>query len=214
LTIAELMRWVADREQIDRDALRLIAMDGWTRSMSWADTGLPWVLPSPNMPTLETAQVYPGACLIEGTTLSEGRGTTRPFEIWGAPGLDVRPLMDLDLHGATLRPVEFTPTFHKFVGRACAGVQVHVTDPRVFRPYHSYLRLLAAVLPTLPARSRWRAEAYEFVSDRPAIDLLTGGPEFRKAIDEGSSLDALFAEEARGAAAFDEERRTAWLYEK
>jgi uncharacterized protein YbbC (DUF1343 family) len=182
--------------------------------MEWNDTGLPWVMPSPNMPTLETALVYPGGCLVEGTRLSEGRGTTRPFELWGAPGLDVGPLLELDLHGVTLRPVEFTPTFQKHAGRGCAGVQVHVTDAWVFRPYEAYLRMLAAVVPSLPAEERWRTEVYEFVSDRPAIDLLTGGPEFRTTVDEGASLDDVLAEEARGAAKFDDERRVAWLYEK
>ena len=214
LTIAELMCWVCDHEHIDRGALHLVSMDGWTRSMEWNDTGLPWVMPSPNMPTLETASVYPGGCLVEGTRLSEGRGTTRPFELWGAPGLDVGPLLELDLHGVTLRPVEFTPTFQKHAGRGCAGVQVHVTDAWVFRPYETYLRMLAAVVPSLPAEERWRTEVYEFVSDRPAIDLLTGGPEFRTAVDEGASLDDVLAEEARGAAKFDDERRVAWLYEK
>ncbi|MGB8331275.1 MAG: DUF1343 domain-containing protein [Polyangiales bacterium] len=214
LTIGELMCWVAAREQIDPEALSVVRMNGWTRSMRWSDTGLPWVLPSPNMPTLDTASVYPGGCLIEGTKLSEGRGTTRPFEIWGAPGLDIRPLLALDLRGVTLRPVEFTPTFHKFAGRSCAGVQVHVTDPLVFRPYETYLRLLAAALPALSAGDRWRTETYEFVSDRPAIDLLTGGPEFRAAIDANAELDDILVEEARGAASFDEERRAAWLYEK
>ena len=214
LTIAELMQWVCEREHIDRDVLHVVTMDGWTRSMQWKDTGLPWVMPSPNMPTVETALVYPGGCLLEGTKLSEGRGTTRPFELWGAPGLDVSPLLELDLHGVTLRPVELTPTFQKHAGQSCSGVQVHVTDPWVFRPYEAYLRMLAAVLPSLPAKERWRTEEYEFVSDRPAIDLLTGGPEFRTAVDEGASLDELYAEEARGAAQFDGERRQAWLYEK
>jgi uncharacterized protein YbbC (DUF1343 family) len=214
LTIAELMQWVCDREHIDRDVLRVVSMDGWTRSMEWKDTGLSWVMPSPNMPTLDTAVVYPGGCLVEGTRLSEGRGTTRPFELWGAPGLDVGPLLELDLHGVTLRPVEFTPTFQKHAGRSCSGVQVHVTDPWVFRPYETCLRMLAAVLPSLPVEERWRTEVYEFVSDRPAIDLLTGGSEFRAAVDEGASLDDVLAEEARGAAKFDDERRAAWLYEK
>jgi uncharacterized protein YbbC (DUF1343 family) len=214
LTIAELMQLVCEREHIDRDALQVVTMDGWTRSMQWQDTGLPWVMPSPNMPTVDTALVYPGGCLVEGTKLSEGRGTTRPFELWGAPGLDVGPLLELDLHGATLRPVEFTPTFQKHAGRSCSGVQVHVTDPWVFRPYEAYLRMLAAMLPSLPAEERWRTEEYEFVSDRPAIDLLTGGPEFRTAVEEGAALDDVFAEEARGAAKFDGERRQAWLYEK
>jgi uncharacterized protein YbbC (DUF1343 family) len=213
-TIAELVQWVCDRENIDRDFLHVVSMKGWTRSMEWRDTGLPWVMPSPNMPTLDTAVVYPGGCLVEGTRLSEGRGTTRPFELWGAPDVDVGPLLALDLHGVTLRPVEFTPTFQKHAGRSCVGVQVHVTDPWVFRPYETYLRMLAAVLPQLPVEERWRTEVYEFVSDRPAIDLLTGGPEFRTAVDEGSPLDSVLAEEARGAAKFDDERRAVWLYEK
>lgn len=214
LTIAELMRWVRERECLDEDVLQIVSMDGWTRSMVWTDTGLPWVMPSPNMPTFDTALVYPGGCLIEGTRLSEGRGSTRPFELWGAPGLDIGPLLDLDLHGVTLRPVEVTPTFQKHAGRSCSGVQVHVTDPWVFRPYETYLRMLAAVLPQLPAKERWRTEVYEFVADRPAIDLLTGGPEFRRAVDEAGSLDELLADEARGAARFEDERRVAWLYEK
>ncbi len=213
-TIAELLLWVCERERIDPSVLQIVPMDGWTRAMEWKDTGLPWLMPSPNMPTFDTALVYPGGCVVEGTTLSEGRGTTRPFELWGAPGLDVGPLLDLDLHGATLRPVEFTPTFQKHAGRTCAGVQVHVTDPWVFRPYESYLRMLAAALPQLPDASRWRTEVYEFVSDRPAIDLLTGGPEFRTAVDRGASLDEVLADEARGAAKFDNARRSAWLYEK
>lgn len=214
LTIAELMRWVCEHERIDQNVLSLVPMEGWTRSMEWKDTGLPWLMPSPNMPTFDTALVYPGGCLVEGTRLSEGRGTTRPFELWGGPGLDVGPLLDLDLHGVTLRPVEFTPTFQKHAGRSCSGVQVHVTDPWVFRPYETYLRMLAAALPQLAAGDRWRTEVYEFVSDRPAIDLLTGGPEFRKAVDRGASLDEVLAQESRAAAQFDDERRSAWLYEK
>ncbi|MFW2389646.1 MAG: exo-beta-N-acetylmuramidase NamZ domain-containing protein [Polyangiales bacterium] len=214
LSIAELMGWVREREGIDEDVLQVVPMQGWTRAMSWNETGLPWVMPSPNMPTLDTAAVYPGGCLVEGTLLSEGRGTTRPFEIWGAPDLDVGPLLDLDLHGVTLRPVELTPTFQKHAGRSCSGVQVHITDPWVFRPYETYLRMLAAVLPQLPPEARWRTEEYEFVTDRPAIDLLTGGPEFRLAVDQGAPIDDLLANEARGAAKFDDERRDAWLYEK
>ena len=214
LTIAELMQWVCDHDQLDREALHIVPMDGWQRGMTFGETGLPWVMPSPNMPTLDTAVVYPGGCLIEGTTLSEGRGTTRPFELWGAPGLDISPLLALDLHGVALRPVELVPTFQKHAGVACAGVQVHVTDPWVFRPYEAYIRMLAAALPSLPPGSRWRTEEYEFVSDRPAIDLLTGGPELRTAIDEAAPVDELLAREARGAAEFDGQRRAAWLYEK
>ncbi len=214
LTIAELMGWVCDRERIDRDVLQVVELDGWARAMEWRDTGLPWVMPSPNMPTLDTAQVYPGGCLVEGTKLSEGRGTTRPFELWGAPDLDVSSLLALDLHGVSLRPVEFTPTFQKHAGRVCSGVQLHVTDPWVFRPYDAYLRMLAAVLPSVALEARWRTEVYEYVSDRPAIDLLTGGPEFRNSVDAGASVAEVLAEEARGAARFEDERRSAWIYEK
>ena len=214
LTIAELLQWVCDYDQLDRAGLHIVPMDGWQRAMTYGETGLPWVMPSPNMPTLDTAVVYPGGCLIEGTTLSEGRGTTRPFELWGGPDLDISALLQLELHGATLRPIEFVPTFQKHAGATCTGVQVHVTDAWVFRPYESYIRMLAALLPSLPPDSRWRTEEYEFVSDRPAIDLLTGGSELRAAIDESTPLDAVLAREARGAAEFDGQRRAAWLYEK
>ncbi len=214
LTIAELMRLVCARDHVDPEALHVISMDGWSRSMTWDETELPWVMPSPNMPSLDTAIVYPGGCLIEGTRLSEGRGTTRPFELWGAPGLDVGPLLELDLHGATLRAVELEPTFQKHAGQPCTGVQVHVTDPWVFRPFEAYARMLSAVLPQLAPDARWRTEPYEFVSDRPAIDLLNGGPELREAIDAGDAIDDVLAEHARGAAEFDTERRAFWLYEK
>ena len=214
LTIAELLQWVLEHDGIDRDALRIVPMDGWKRAMTFPETELPWVMPSPNMPTFDTAVVYPGGCLIEGTLLSEGRGTTRPFELWGAPGLDLEPLFELDLHGVSLRPVEFQPTFQKYAGQSCRGVQVHVTDAWVFRPYEAYLRMLGAALPTVDASERWRTEEYEFVTDRPAIDLLTGGPEFREAVDAGATLESILATEARGAAEFDSQRRTAWLYEK
>lgn len=214
LTIGELLAWVLAREGISRDALHVVPMRGWRRSMTWKDTGLPWVLPSPNMPTIDTAVVYPGGCLIEGTRLSEGRGTTRPFEIWGGPDVDARALASLEIRGARLRPIQFTPTFQKHAGHPCCGVQVHVTDPWVFRPYEAYLQLIATALENAPHEARWRTETYEFVSDRPAIDLLTGGPEYREALDGGSPLDQVLALEAEGAARFDDERRHCWLYEK
>lgn len=214
LTIGELLVWVRNLEGLPRESLQVVPMRGWQRTMSWNDTGLPWVMPSPNMPTLDTVAVYPGGCLIEGTMLSEGRGTTKPFELWGAPGLDSSALLALELPGALLRPVEFVPMFQKHAREQCNGVQVHVLDPWVFRPYEAYQRMLAVALGAVAPEQRWRTEAYEFVSDRPAIDLLTGGPEFRAAIDRGSSLDECLAKEARGAAQFDEERRSCWLYEK
>src|SRR6266508_2135729 len=123
-----------------------LVMEGWRRTMSWEDTGLPWVAPSPNMPTPDTARVYPGGCLIEGTNLSEGRGTTRPFELLGAPFLDgrrlARALARRDLPGVTFRAAAFQPAFHKYQGQFCHGVQLHVTDAARFKPFATYLALI------------------------------------------------------------------------
>jgi uncharacterized protein YbbC (DUF1343 family) len=213
MTIGELCRLSCARDRIDPATLSVIGMNGWSRAMSFADTGLPWVLPSPNMPTPETALVYPGGCLIEGTSLSEGRGTTRPFELWGAPELDGHALARaVALEGAVLRPVTFTPSFQKHAGKRCGGVQVHVTDASRFAPYASYVRLLGAVRAQIGPALAWRTEAYEYVTDRPAIDLLTGGPEVRTAIDQGASLDDWARDDAAGAARFAAERAPYLLY--
>jgi uncharacterized protein YbbC (DUF1343 family) len=213
MTIGEIVALVRAREGIDDKALSVIAMRGWWRAMTFPETRLPWVLPSPNMPTYETARVYPGGCLLEGTTASEGRGTTRPFEIFGAPWLDGSALARrVSLRGALLRPLTFTPTFHKHAGSLCGGVQVHVTDERSFSPFAAYLALLDAMKRQVPDRFAWRTEAYEFVGDRPAIDLLAGGPEVREAIDRGAGLDAVLGAEEAGAAAFLEARRPFLAY--
>jgi len=213
MTIGEITGMVRAIEGLDDAALRVVPMRGWTRAMRFADTELPWVLPSPNMPTPETAEVYPGGCLLEGTNVSEGRGCTRPFELWGAPFLDGRALAAaVQAPGATLRPLTFQPTFHKHAGRLCGGVQVHVDDPRALRSYALYLRAIAAVRAQAGDAFRWRTETYEYVSDRPAIDLLTGGPEYRAAVDagDGAALAAVLATENAGAERFAAER-AAWL---
>jgi uncharacterized protein YbbC (DUF1343 family) len=213
MTIGEITLMVRELERLDERALRVVEMRGWTREMLFADTGLPWVLPSPNMPTAETALVYPGGCLLEGTSLSEGRGVTRPFEIWGAPALDGRALADaVRGPGAHLRPLTFQPTFHKHAKQICGGVQVHVTDPRELRSYELYLRAIAKAHELTRETFRWRTETYEYVTDRPAIDLLTGGPEYRAAVDRGeaAALDGVLAAETRGAAQFAADRRR-WL---
>lgn len=153
-----------------------------------------WVLPSPNMPSRETALVYPGMCLLEGTNLSEARGTTRPFEIVGAPWLDADAAAEganaLGLPGVLFRPHVFRPTFHKFAGQDCGGVQLHVTDADAFRPYETGLRLVKLLRDLDPGRFRWRTETYEYRSDVPAIDLLAGTPRYRALVDAGESLDA------------------------
>jgi uncharacterized protein YbbC (DUF1343 family) len=172
--------------------LRVVPMAGWRRGMRFGGTGLPWVAPSPNMPTPSTAEVYPGACLVEGTNLSEARGTTRPFELTGAPWLDgarwTESLRAERLEGCVLRPTTFRPEFQKHAGRSCGGIQVHVTDPDRFRPFETYLALLREARRQDPANFEWRREVYEFESDRLAIDLLLGRMDLRPMIEAGASL--------------------------
>ena len=211
MSLGEILNMVAKIDGIDPALLEVVRMQGYTRAMRFEQTSLPWVAPSPNMPTLDTARVYPGGCLIEGTELSEGRGLTRPFEVWGAPGLDGRALAErCAIDGAVLRATTFTPTFHKHSGEVCGGVQVHVTDVDRFAPYAAYIALLACSKELLGDAFCWRERAYEFVEDIPAIDLLSGGPELREAIDAGVGVDDVLAAEREGAAAFAAARE-AWL---
>jgi uncharacterized protein YbbC (DUF1343 family) len=217
MTIGELCHMVAQQEGLS-DALHVVQLRGYQRQMDFADTGLPWVLPSPNMPTFETALVYPGGCLLEGTNLSEGRGTTRPFEMWGAPFLDAAELARrVQSDGVHLRPLSFSPTFHKHAKQRCFGLQVHVTDRRRVRSYGLYLRLIAEAARLSGGSFAWRTTPYEFVHDRPAIDLLTGGPEFRTLADaaissDSSALDAWLAQDEQAAQAFANQRRPFLLY--
>ncbi len=219
LTVGELARLFRDEERLDV-ALEVIPCDGWRRSMLWRDTGLPWVTPSPNMPTPETALVYPGGCLIEGTNLSEGRGTTHPFELWGAPWLDPHALADRlaaspFAAGALLRPAAFTPMFHKHAGQFCLGVQPHVVDPDAFRPAALYAALLLCAREQNPTSFAWRAEAYEFVTDPIAIDLLFGSSRERMLIESADlpGLAAVVANDwAREENAFRERRAPYLLY--
>jgi uncharacterized protein YbbC (DUF1343 family) len=230
LTIGEVARlclagmpWGGARfsRPIDGD-LTVVSMRGWRRAMSFAETGLPWVMPSPNMPTAETALVYPGQCLFEATNLSEGRGTTRPFEIVGAPFLDGyawAEALDAEtgpgrpLEGVRFRPLSFRPTFHKFAGRSCGGVQLHVTEPSSFRPYLTGIALLATARRQAPADFRWRTEPYEFVSDRLAIDLLCGDAAIRNAIERNAGLEEIAHSMAGFEREFAEHRRPVLLDE-
>jgi uncharacterized protein YbbC (DUF1343 family) len=213
MTAGEIARWRHGAERLDGE-LAVIAMRGWARDMWFEHTGLPWVLPSPNMPTIDTALVYPGMCLVEGTKLSEARGTTRPFELSGAPQLDgtqlARDLAAMQLPGVRFRPVVYTPTFHKHAFEACGGVQLHVTSSEQFRPVRTGVAFLAACRRQGPVP--WRAKAYEFVDRIPAIDLLAGGPWLREGIDAGASLEDLTARWPRDEGAFLEERAGYVLY--
>ncbi|MGH6952872.1 MAG: exo-beta-N-acetylmuramidase NamZ family protein, partial [Alphaproteobacteria bacterium] len=215
MTIGELAGYLNDTHGLGCD-LTVVPMLGWRRAMRWEDTGLPWVAPSPNMPTPDTARVYPGGCLVEGTNLSEGRGTTRPFEWIGAPFLDgarlEKALTRRQLPGVRFRAMGFEPAFHKWKSERCAGVQVHVTDPDRFQPVATYVALLAEARRQAPRRFRWRKPPYEFERRKLPIDLLGGGPSIRRAIERGAPLARLEASWRRGLARFARARRPFLLY--
>ncbi len=176
----------------------------------------PWVLPSPNMPARATALVYPGGCLVEGTNLSEGRGTTRPFEIVGAPWLDPESAAEaanaLGLPGVVFRPHAFRPTFQKHAGKMCGGVQLHAVDANAFRPFETGLRLVKALRDLDPRSFRWRTERYEYRDDVPAVDLLAGTAEYRRLVDAGEPLDGWIASFAGDVARFAPARARAFVY--
>ena len=192
LTLGEIVAWRAEVEKIPGELLQVVPVAGLTREEHASAWDRPFVMPSPNMPAYETALVYPGGCLIEGTNLSEGRGTTRPFEIVGAPWIDgVRLAADLHeqkLAGMRARPLTFQPTFHKHAGKVCGGVHVHVTDAARFRPYATYVALVACAQRQDPTRFAFRTEAYEFRDDVPAFDLLTGDEGVRGRILRGDAV--------------------------
>jgi len=192
MTVGELARLFQAELAIDLD-LTVVPCRGWKRSMLWPETGRHWVLPSPNMPTPETAMVYPGGCLIEGTNLSEGRGTTRPFELWGAPWLDGDGLAEPGpwSDGVLPRPCAFRPTFHKRAGATCFGVQPHVDDPSTFAPVWFYTVMLAQSRLQRPDLFAWRRDPYEFVVDPIAIDLLYGSDRERLLLETGPSMEDL-----------------------
>ncbi len=196
--------------------LVVVPMSGWRRPMHFEDTRLPWVQPSPNMPTVDTAFVYPGGCLVEGTNLSEGRGTTRPFELVGAPWLDPwRLAADLEresVAGARFRPAFFTPTFQKHAGTVCGGVQVHVTDRDRFPAHAAYLLLLHHARRQAPDLFAWRQPPYEYETVKPPIDVLCGTDRVRRTLDRGRSPRALARTWQRDEAAFRRRRRRYLLY--
>jgi uncharacterized protein YbbC (DUF1343 family) len=215
MTIGELARMYRTERQIAGE-LRVVPCEGWQREMDFSRTRLPWVLPSPNMPTLETSFVYPGQCLIEGTNLSEGRGTTRPFELVGAPWIDARSLAgrlaDENWPGVVFRPAWFRPTFHKFAGQACGGVQLHVSDREAFQPVRTGLAVLAALRHLAGEHFAWRTEPYEFVADRPAIDLLFGSDREQRGLEAGRTVQEMIHEWKSEEEAFRRRRQPYLLY--
>ena len=215
-TLGELARRFVLEEGIRCD-LTVAPMRGWRRAMLWEDTGLPWVPPSPNMPTPDTARVYPGGCLIEGTNLSEGRGTTRPFEWVGAPYLDghryAEALDAMSLPGVRFRPARFTPTFHKWAGEVCGGVQIHVTDRRRFRPFRTGVAAIAVARRLAPAEFRWKEPPYEFEHARLPIDILFGTDRIRTQIEGGTDLPVIEATWRTALPLYTRRRRAFMIYD-
>jgi len=218
MTMGEMGVYFRDRLGI-KAALDVVRCEGWRRD-DWFDaTGLPWVYPSPNMPTLETATLYPGMCLIEGTNLSEGRGTTRPFHLVGAPWLDAARFTalcragaaDAGLQGVAFRAATFEPRFQKFSGQVCHGVEITVTDRYALESLLLGLVVLEAGLRAAPEHFRWRTETYEFVNDPIAIDLLCGSSEARVALESRIPPRELVRGWEAGRKAWDEEHRQACL---
>jgi uncharacterized protein YbbC (DUF1343 family) len=227
LTLGELAGWFVRTLRLDLEC-EVIAMDGWAPAAApgfgWPLGARTWVNPSPNAANLSMARAYPGTVMLEGTTLSEGRGTTRPLELFGAPDLDPRRLLETMaglapewMAGCRLRPCWFEPTFHKHAGQLCAGVQVHVEDASYVHDRFHPWRLLALAFKALrtlrPDYPLWRDFPYEYEHDRPAIDLINGGPLLRQWVDDPAATPAdLEALAAADEAAWRDEREAVLLY--
>jgi uncharacterized protein YbbC (DUF1343 family) len=215
LTIGELARLFNDHFGLNA-AVDVVPMEGWRRSMYFDETGLPWVLPSPNIPTLETAVVYPGAVLFEGTLVSEGRGTTRPFEMIGAPWIEAERFADAlnqrQLPGTVFRPIVFEPTFHKHAHVPCDGCQIHVTDRSAFLPIRVAVEMLAEFHREAPDEGLWRDPPYEYEHVKPPIDILYGSDQLRHQIDAGADAAAIVKEWPREEDGFRRLREKHLLY--
>jgi uncharacterized protein YbbC (DUF1343 family) len=214
MTIGEISLYLKDRFYPSLD-LEIIKMEGWKRRLWFNETGLPWVMPSPNMPTLDTATVYPGMCLLEGTNLSEGRGTTKPFEIFGAPFIEperlVSRLKELKLRGVFFRPLYFEPTFHKYRAQLLGGAQIHVTDRRSFKPFLTGVAILKTVKELYPEEFQWRRPPYEYETEKLPIDILSGSTMLRQFIEEARTLEEMEDWWRRSALQFNRNIRKRYL---
>ncbi|MFH1351066.1 MAG: DUF1343 domain-containing protein [Pseudomonadota bacterium] len=191
LTMAEMAQIFNDEFKLGAD-LDVLPMKGWHRHMLWQDTGLRWIMPSPNMPLPETAQVYPGQVIWEGTNLSEGRGTCRPFEIFGAPYLNIKWTkqgVDLEaMRGCTLQEISFRPTFHKWEGDLCRGFMIHILDPHTYRPLSTTLAFLKAIIERHGGQFQWRNPPYEYEYEKMPVDLILGNGSLRMELEKGLDL--------------------------
>lgn len=215
MTFGELALYINSEYKIGAD-LQVIAMEGWKPEMLFRDTGFPWVAPSPNMPTPETALVYPGQVIWEGTNCSEGRGTTLPFEFVGAPfwkhDAILQYLARTELPGCSFRPLVFQPTSGKWAEGACVGFQIHVTSPELFLPYRTSIALLQAVMCLYPEQFSYKKPPYEYEYERLPMDLILGDSALRKALEEGESVTSLEEKWQPELEHFQQERKKYLLY--
>jgi uncharacterized protein YbbC (DUF1343 family) len=215
MTTGELARLFNDHFGIGCD-LEVIPMQGWMREMWFEETGLPWVLPSPNMPTVDTAVVFPATVHFEGTELSEGRGTTKPFEINGAPFIDPydwkASLDKFNFEGVVFRPTYFRPTFQKWAGQTCGGVQIHVVDRNRFRPVEVGIAMVKTAFDLYRDNFQWKQGPYEYEFDKNPFDVVCGTDKIRKQIEAGADLDEIIADWQSGLAEFEKIRGHYLIY--
>jgi uncharacterized protein YbbC (DUF1343 family) len=215
MTIGELAKLINEYFDIGCD-LTVVPMSGWRRTMRHEETGLPWVAPSPNMPTPITALVYPGQVVWEGTNLSEGRGTALPFELFGAPYLDLKNVLSTlggqELPGVILRPTIFEPTSNKWSATTCKGFQIHIRDPLIYRPYRTTLQILQSVIFHHEDRFEWKPPPYEYEFDRMPIDLIMGDRDVRQRLEAFEPIGQIEASWQADLDQFRTIRRSYLLY--
>ncbi|MCX7995798.1 MAG: DUF1343 domain-containing protein [candidate division WOR-3 bacterium] len=216
LTIGEICRMVSIEENIN-SALEVVKMKGWRRRMYFPECNLKWTVPSPNMPSFETALVYPGMCLLEGTNVSEGRGTTRPFEIFGAPWIDeeevVKELNNRYIKGVAFRPLKFIPTFHKYCGAVCGGAQIYVIDLKKFDPIITGLEVISTIKRFYPEKFSWRKPPYEFEKEKMPFDILIGNSWVRKSIEQDEPVHRIERRWQEGLQAYKKRHKEFLLYD-
>ena len=215
MTMGELARMFDQAFELGCD-LEVVAMGSWRRHMLWHETGLKWVMPSTNMPSPLTAAVYPGQVIWEGTNLSEGRGTCRPFEIFGAPYVDPKAIRDgLEPEtraGCHLQEYSFRPTFHKWQGELCRGFMIHVQDPDVYRPYITSLAILQQIMEHHTKDFKWKEPPYEYEYEKKPIDLILGDSSVRLELESGKRVSLLEEKWEEGLNSFIEWRKPFLLY--
>jgi uncharacterized protein YbbC (DUF1343 family) len=215
LTIGEIAKLFNEHFAIGCE-LEVIAMQGWQRKMLFDDSGLPWVAPSPNLPTPESTLVYPGQVLLEGTNISEGRGTAQPFELFGAPYIDGAKIKSAlekkQLPGVVFRPVLFEPTSNKWQENPCHGFQIHVTDPTRYKPYATSLHLIREIMSNHPEQFEWKSPPYEYELERMPIDLIIGDSGIRRRLENLDPIEEIEADWQEGLNQFKEIRRKFQLY--